>query len=80
MRFSKKLISRSKKVIKSPKSLEKDQKGQFSIFFKCRPIEPQNEALDVSFSKKVDLEVNKGHQRSKIAEKGQIKNFMKGIQ
>ena len=36
---------------------------------KSEQIIRQNEALGVSFSGKIDLEVKKGHQRSKIAKK-----------
>ena len=39
----------------------------------------QNEAFDVSFSKKL-VKVIRGHPRSRIAEKGQISNFIKSIQ
>ena len=40
--YSKKLVSRSTKVIKGQKSLKKDQKGQISIFFKSKQIIRQN--------------------------------------
>ena len=53
--------------------------GQISIFFNSRQIVPQNVALEKIVSKKVSLEVNRGHERSKIAKPidiGLILNFI----
>ena len=56
--------------------MKKVKKGQIVILFKSRQIIPQNEALDVSFSKNLIL-------RSKIAKKAkkvQISKFLKSNQ
>ena len=50
--LSEKLVSRSFEVTQSQKSRKK---GQMSIFFKSREITPQNEALELSFLKKVSF-------------------------
>ena len=73
MRFSKKLAVRSKKVVKGKKKIaKKGKKGQISIFAKTREVISQNEALDLSFSKKL---VSRSKKSSKVPIKAKKVEF-----